>query len=646
MIYIPDQCNYITLVWSSVRLGSEMSAYKERSEKMNCRIMRIATALTSLCFLSLICFQPGTASAVVSTAYDQGDWQVCWGDLHGHTADSQDAAFPPGDTLNGIKDGPAEALNYAKSGSEGDLDFIALTDHAECFQTIPGWKQKGMIDRYEEMISLCLQYKSSSEIIVFPGFEYTNSELPEDSAGYGHKCVIFKDPSYINDRPIPSPTNTNDNPSAASVKELWAELDSSPAAGNYMTIPHHPAKGMRYENGDYYWMGTDWASQYIDAARMPLVEIYSVHGSSEIKGCEEPVQDFQDSASVEAGLRRWFTSSYNPAYKLGIIASTDNHMAKPGSVAEKEENVHEREGPFTGGLVAAWTKGKNRSNIWSALTGRHVYATSGARIKLEFTASTVSQDETMMGDTLYYDSSQGIPPVTLRIAAESVKDKNGQASGINRIVLYKNTASGTTLVEFRSDEFTDLDDTRGTAAVEYIDTDSASSYRYYRVKVFQNETPLVDSYNPGDEWDEGAHCPNERAWSSPIWLEPKAVSQNNASDEIKIFINGQLLEADVDPAVAGESILVPMRAVFEEIGAEVTWDEASQTATCSKGGTIVALTLNEMTAYVNGEAQQLDVPAQVIGERILAPLRFVSEALGASVEWKDNPPAVYMTVSQ
>lgn len=114
---------------------------------------------------------------------------------------------------------------------------------------------------------------------------------------------------------------------------------------------------------------------------------------------------------------------------------------------------------------------------------------------------------------------------------------------------------------------------------------------------------------------------------------------------IGLVVDGQQLVLDVEPQVVQQRTLVPLRAIFEKLGATVTWDQATQTARAVKGSDTVQITLNSTTAYVNGEAQTLDVPAMAIDGRTLVPVRFVSEALDAQVDWLQDTQTVRITTA-
>ena len=80
-------------------------------------------------------------------------------------------------------------------------------------------------------------------------------------------------------------------------------------------------------------------------------------------------------------------------------------------------------------------------------------------------------------------------------------------------------------------------------------------------------------------------------------------------------------------------ILVPLRAMFEQMGATVTWDEATKTTEVTKPGSDVKVTIGRPTVVVNGETRPLDVPPMLFRGAVVVPVRVISEAMGAYVEW-------------
>ncbi len=114
-------------------------------------------------------------------------------------------------------------------------------------------------------------------------------------------------------------------------------------------------------------------------------------------------------------------------------------------------------------------------------------------------------------------------------------------------------------------------------------------------------------------------------------------------EEISVCVDGQLIEFAAAPYIENDRTMVPMRRIFEELGAVVEWDDAEQSVTASAGGSVAALTIGLDTMYVNGSAVPLDAVPTLIDDTTFVPLRAVSEALGCTVEWNDGESRVYIT---
>lgn len=89
------------------------------------------------------------------------------------------------------------------------------------------------------------------------------------------------------------------------------------------------------------------------------------------------------------------------------------------------------------------------------------------------------------------------------------------------------------------------------------------------------------------------------------------------------------------PFIENGRTMVPLRAVFEVMNCKVSWDTATSTAVVEKDGTKILIPANSNTAYINGTAKALDAPAKLVNNRIMVPLRFISEAIDKTVIW-DN----------
>lgn len=100
-----------------------------------------------------------------------------------------------------------------------------------------------------------------------------------------------------------------------------------------------------------------------------------------------------------------------------------------------------------------------------------------------------------------------------------------------------------------------------------------------------------------------------------------------------IIVNSNTLATDQEPVIVDSRTLVPMRAIFEALGCEVRWDADSKTVYAQKDLQYLSLTIGDDTLYTTKDTISLDVPAQIINNRTMVPLRAVSEALQATVSW-------------
>lgn len=91
--------------------------------------------------------------------------------------------------------------------------------------------------------------------------------------------------------------------------------------------------------------------------------------------------------------------------------------------------------------------------------------------------------------------------------------------------------------------------------------------------------------------------------------------------------------------------LVPLRSIFEELGASVEWNQKDKTVTATKGSTTVWLKLGSKNTKVNGQTVIIDVPAKSYNGSTYVPLRFVSEAMGANVNWDGGKATATITQS-
>lgn len=114
--------------------------------------------------------------------------------------------------------------------------------------------------------------------------------------------------------------------------------------------------------------------------------------------------------------------------------------------------------------------------------------------------------------------------------------------------------------------------------------------------------------------------------------------------DITVTLDGKEIAFDVPPQIIDGRTLVPMRAIFEALGAEVEWDGETQTITArDKKMTTVKMVIGEKNIYTNLQSVELDVPPMIIEERTLVPVRAVSESLDCDVLWEGDSKTVIIT---
>ena len=125
-----------------------------------------------------------------------------------------------------------------------------------------------------------------------------------------------------------------------------------------------------------------------------------------------------------------------------------------------------------------------------------------------------------------------------------------------------------------------------------------------------------------------------------MFLLVSAITPVMADDNIKVRLGGELIKFDVQPQLINNRTMVPLRAIFEALGAAVNWNGDTQTVTSTKDETTISLSINNPTMYVNGEAVTLDSPACLVDGRTLVPVRAISEAFDLKVDWNGETRTV------
>ena len=246
--------------------------------------------------------------------------RILWGDLHGHTNLSDGTGVPE------------DYFRYARDVS--GLEVVALTDH-DHWGMLPLAQHE---DLWEEIETQTRRFHEPGRFVTLLGYEWT-------SWIYGHRHVLyFEDQGRVYD----SVEERYETP-----QSLWKAL--ADAGKPALTFAHHSGGGP---------IATDWEVPP-DPRFEPLVEIVSIHGSSEAYGAPGAIYDPVPGHFVRDALDR--------GYRLGFLGSGDRHDGHPGA--------YQRDPP-EGGLAAILAETLSREAVLEALRERRVYATNGARILL------------------------------------------------------------------------------------------------------------------------------------------------------------------------------------------------------------------------------------------------------------------------
>ncbi len=322
------------------------------------------------------------------------------------------------------------------------LDFAVVSDHAEMGLLQP--------TEFAELRATAETFDSPGRFVSLTGWEWTAG------SAYGHRVLLYKDKG-------PERTLRSTDPGGDTIEELYRHAHEYDA----LMSPHH--------TGHARW-GRWNPSATHDEAVEPNFEIASWHGRNEFYG------------NPREGRRQVPGHQYQDALRLGrhvgVMAASDTHHLSPGE----------------GGLTAVLADKLDRASIFEAIRNRRNYATTGARIVLEFTAG-----DAPMGSIL---KSNG--PLTFAVRVEGT-------APIDRIEIVRNLRDTFALLRMHQ--------TPGAPEGEFLLYDSKNPQGGKWIK--EADTHRV-SFAVVDEPDaEGetswyvrvTQVDGEQAWSSPIWAK-------------------------------------------------------------------------------------------------------------------------------
>ena len=162
------------------------------------------------------------------------------------------------------------------------------------------------------------------------------------------------------------------------------------------------------------------------------------------------------------------------------------------------------------------------------------------------------------------------------------------------------------------------------------------------VKKYTHELSFENIYENGDDLIIEFRKENRNLVRLTVQKQDVYDALEALKNPIYVQFSGKILGFEQPPVLESDRTLVPMRFLFEQMGEEVTWNEDTQTATvkskADSNGTAreIAFSIDDTAAKVDGANKRMDVPARLINDKTMVPIRFLSEELGYTVEWDEN----------
>jgi len=362
---------------------------------------------------------------------------IYWGTVHWHTHYSWDSRNYQPTCMNA-----AEALKYARDVSL--LDFMAVTDHGQhndpraYSSDDPRDPQVDMLrEDWEAYQDEVLGLDESVDVLPFFGYEHRDPR--------GDTNVIFRDRGsyFIEDG------------RRLFVEDLWERAEP----GDLLTIPHlHP----RAQISEFS----------ATSMHERLVEIRSFHGAYEYYLNPQPFPSYGtvEQKHGQPGERVFVQDLLAHGRRLGFVGSDDH-----GDL------------PANAGVTAVYAPQRNKDSIFDTLLSRRVYATTGARMLVDF-----RMGELQMGDELRVGADS--PLSTSRTLSFEVHG----TSTVEKVTLIRNNETFRELTFDTVDASAEVEDTDALRDIALPRAVGGSRSAYYYLRVLQ---------------DDG-----ETAWSSPIFL--------------------------------------------------------------------------------------------------------------------------------
>ena len=136
----------------------------------------------------------------------------------------------------------------------------------------------------------------------------------------------------------------------------------------------------------------------------------------------------------------------------------------------------------------------------------------------------------------------------------------------------------------------------------------------------------------------------EQNGEEPLLISPKNVDIKLTIGENIMIVEGDTeIPLDVPPTIINDRAMVPLRAIFNALGASVSWDGETKTIFAIKEDTVIAMQIGQAVIYVNGDVREIDSPSVIVEDRTLVPVRAIAEAFGNKVNYDGETRTVTIT---
>jgi hypothetical protein len=296
---------------------------------------------------------------------------------------------------------------------------------------------------------------------------------------------------------------------------------------------------------------------------------------------------------------------------------------------------------------------KKDGTVWIPLSGQIVQV-DGLTDIIEVAAGAQYSYGLKKDGTVWYWGSSSENGTVVNGAETSDQSKPKFLEGIKDVMSVKASAGGPLLLKRDGTVWTQGDNLGGQLGIgSYEDSDIPVQVKgLTKIKeinasgtAFTSMALKVD--NTLWSWGNG-YVGDGTKWYRNVPVMIKSYDSEILQDvnTIKVDLNGNELVFDQLPIIINNRTMVPLRKIFESLGATIKWDQITSTLTAERGQTVVKLTIGSKVAYVNDKEVSLDVSAIIVNGRTLVPIKFIGTSFGADVIWDDITKSVIIKIDE